>query len=412
VSERTGDQAVNAPLSRNPDEREGPIRSEVLPLALPWIDQREVVAVNAVLGVGNLGMGPRTVEFESRFAAAVGARHAVAVNSCWAGFHLVFETLGLAPGDEVLTSVAGTTPAMAAMFHVGARPVPVDVMPDTLTLDPGAARRRLTPRTRAIVPGHFGGCPAAMDEVLALAADAGLHVVEDAIHALPATYRGRTIGSIGQVAVFGLSQDLSITTGEGGILTTDSADLARLSRTRRFYGIVEESAQPLQPPERARYGEARTYGFGYQMADLNAVVGLEQIQKIGTFHAIRSYYAGLYELGLSDLEELALPAVPAGTQHAWTLYVVRLRRGRLRIGRDAFIRLLAEENVAAGVQFVPLYAHGYYREWLGLRPDDYPNARDAYEEVVSLPLYPRMSEADVWDVIRAVRKVVAGHAAR
>jgi len=406
-----GDQAVDS-LPNRDDERGGPVRSTVLPLRGPWVDQREIDEVNAALSAGALSLGARTVEFETRFATFVGARHAVAVSSCWAGFHLTFEALGLTSGDEVLTSIVASTPAIAAITHVGARPMVVDVDPLTLTLDVAEAGRKVTPRTRAIMPGHFAGCPAAMDEILALAAQHQLVVVEDAIHALPARHQGRIIGSIGLVSVFGLSQDLSITTGEGSVVTTDRGDLAELFRARRFYGVPAESAPPVRPRERARYEAARTYGFGYQMADVNAAVGLGQLPKIETFHAIRSYYASLYELGLSDLDQLVLPRVPLGAQHAWALYVVRLRPERLTITRDAFIQGLEAQNVAAAVDFVPLYAHGYYGERLGLQAVDFPNARAAHEASISLPLYPRMTEADVWDVIRAVRQVVRADTAR
>jgi dTDP-4-amino-4,6-dideoxygalactose transaminase len=368
--------------------------------------------VNAALSAGALSLGARTVEFESRFATFIGARHAVAVSSCWAGFHLTFEALGLTPGDEVLTSIAATTPAIAAITHLGARPMLVDVDPVTLTLDVAEAGRKVTPRTRVIMPGHFGGCPAAMDEVLALAAQHRLVVVEDATHALPAWHEGRIIGSIGLVSVFGLSQDLNITTGEGGVMATDRGDLADLFRARRFYGVPADSAPPVQSRERTRYEAARTYGFGYQMADVNAALGLVQLSKIEMFHAIRSYYAGLYELGLSDVEQLALPRVPPGSEPAWTLYVVRVRPERLTLTRDAFIQRLEAQNVGATVDFLPLYAHGYYGESLGLEAVDFPNARAAHETAVSLPLYPRMSEADVWSVIRAVRAIVranSGH---
>lgn len=400
--------AVDSVPSRDRDGSDGPIRSEALAFRRPWIDDREIGTVNAVLAVGVLGMGPRTAEFEARFASIVGARHAVAVNSCWAGFHLAVEALALAPGDEILTSVAAATPALAAITHVGARPVLVDVAPATLTLNPEQARQKITGRTRAILPAHFAGCPAAMDEILALAAEHQLPVVEDALHALPAAYGDRTVGSIGEVTIFGLGQDLSITTGEGGIVTTDRADLAHLFRTRRYYGLPAPTRQPSS--WRGRHEEAETYGFGYQMADLNAAVGLGQLHKITMLHAIRTYYAGLYELGLSDLPALVLPSVPRNAQHAWTLYVVRLRRDRLTIARDAFIEHLEHENVPARVDFVPLYAHRYYRERLALHQDDFPVAREAYEHSISLPLYPRMSEADVWDVIRAVRKVATSHA--
>jgi dTDP-4-amino-4,6-dideoxygalactose transaminase len=362
--------------------------------------------VNAAPASGALGLGPRTQEFEQEFAAFVGVRHAVAVNSCGAAFHLAFEAVGLGPGDEVITSAGVPAATAAALHHLGARPVLVDVEAATLTLDPAEAGRKITPRTRAIVPVHFAGSPAAMDEILALAARHRLCVIEDALHALPATYHGRMIGAIGDVTVFGMPTDRGITVDEGGILTTESSELACVFRSRRFYG--PDTAR-LRRPEHPGYGQLGTRGYGYAMADINAAVALEQLRTVRMFHGIRSYYATLYHLGLSDLEALLLPEVPPDTQHGWGSYVVRLKTNHVTIERDAVIGLLGRENVPVSVDFIPLYVHTFYREAFGLQPRDYPRAGEAYERSLSLPLYPRMSEGDVWDVVRAVRKVFSRH---
>ena len=403
---------VDSPTTSRGENNDARVRASVLPQREPGIDQREIAEVNAALSAGMVGAGPRTLEFETRFASLIGTRHAVAVNSCWAGFHLAFEALRVAPGDEVLTSVVASTAAIAAITHLGGRPTMVDVEPRTLTMDVREARRKVTPRTRAIMPTHFGGCPAAMDDVLELAADRQLLVVEDAIDALPASYQGRSAGSIGLVSVFALSQDLSVTTGEGSVVTTERDDLAQVVRMRRFFGVPPEHAPPIQSRTHVVYEAARTWGFGYQLADVNAAVGLGQLSKVAMFHAIRSYYAGLYDLGLSDLDALVLPRAPRGVQHAWSRYVVRIRPERVGMTRDAFIRDLEAQNIGATVGVVPQYAHGYYGEVLGLDAREFPNARLAYETSISLPLYPRMMEADVWDVIRAVRHVVRAERGR
>ena len=385
------------------------MRATKLPLRVPWTDEREMHEVNAVLASGAFGLGPRTEEFEGKFAALVGARHAVAVNSCWAGFHLAFEAVGLGPGDEVITSAGVPAATAAALHHLGVRPVLVDVEAGTLNLDPAEVGRKITARTRAIVPVHFGGYPVDMDRILRLAASHRLSIIEDALHALPACYYGRMIGAIGDVTVFGLSTDRNITTGEGGMLTTDSSELACLFRSLRSYGI--SNSRRRRPRSEGREDEqARMHGYGYAMADLNAAVGLGQLRKVQIFHGIRNYYATLYEFGLSDLGELILPNVPPDVQHGWGLYVVQLRTDHLTIGRDAVIDMLGRENVQAGIDFVPLHAHAFYREAFGLQPHDYPRAVEAHERSLSLPLYPRMSEADVWDVVRAVRKVLTRHA--
>jgi dTDP-4-amino-4,6-dideoxygalactose transaminase len=390
-----------------PSSSARPIR---LPLRGAWADERELQQVNGVLASGVLGMGPRTHQFEHEFAAFVGVRRAVAVNSCWAGFHLAFEAMGLKAGDEVITSVGLPAATAAVLYHLKARPILVDVDPETLTLDVIEAERKIRPRTRAIVPIHFAGCPAKMDGILALAARHRLVVVEDALHALPARYRNQMVGAIGDITVFGLSSDRAITTGEGGIVTTESAELATALRRRRSYGVADETDS--DSPEHPGYQQVRMHGYGYAMADLNAAVGLAQLRKVQMFHGIRSYYATLYQSGLSDLGELILPEPPRNVQHAWGLYVVRVKTDRLTVSRDAVIGLLDQENVQAGVDFVPLHAHAFYRDAFGLRPREYPRAVAAHQQVLSLPLYPRMSEADVWDVVRAVRNIIVRHTRR
>jgi dTDP-4-amino-4,6-dideoxygalactose transaminase len=373
--------------------------------------QHEVQEANAVPASGELGLGPRTEEIERDFAALIGVRHAVAVSSGWAGFELAFQALGLGPGDEVITSAAVPAPMAAAVHRLGARLVLVDVDAETLTLDPVEAEQKITPRTRAIVPVHFGGCPAAMDEILALAARHRLYIVEDALHALSANHQGRMIGAIGDVTVFALPTDDTLKPGDGGILTTESSDLDRLFRSWRVRSLPAPT-QFRGAPESLSFQRSRLSSHGPGMSELGTELGMERVRKVQMFLGIRSYYAALYQLGLSDLGELILPEAPPGTQHAWGLYVIRLQQHQLAVTRDAVIGLLSRENVQVGVDFIPLYVHAFYREALGLRPRDYPRATDAYEQSMSLPISPKMSEADVWDVVQAVRTVLARHRRR
>jgi dTDP-4-amino-4,6-dideoxygalactose transaminase len=384
------------------------LRGTVLPLRRPWIDQAEVEAVTGVLGSEMLVGGTKTQEFEERFAEYVGAAHAAAVSSCEAALHLALDAVGVGPGDEVITSVAASLPVVAAIDHLGARPVLVDVDPVSLTIDHRQIERHVTPRTRAIVPVHFGGRPCEMDEILALAARNSVRVVEDASQALPARYRGRIVGSIGDVTVFGFDPARTMTTGEGGMLTTDRAEYAERWRAQRADG-VPDPAGPAGGPEATAAGEARVRGYGYRMTEISAALGITQLARVHRFHGIRNYYAALYHLGLADLPELTLPEAPSGSQHAWDLYVIRVDTDRLTIDRDTFIELLLAEKIRGGIDFVPLYAHAYYRETFGYRAQDFPDAERAHERTVSLPLYPRMAEADVWDVIQAIRRIVVAH---
>ena len=389
---------ANAPAT--PGEPGSPppqARGSILPLRRPWINQREVDAVTRALESETLVAGARTREFEERFAAYVAAAHGVAVTSGGAALHLALDAVGVRPGDEVITSVAASLPVAAAIDHLGARPVLVDVDPVTLTIDHRGIERLLSARTRAIVPAHFAGVPCEMDEILALAARSDVRVVEDASQALPAGYRGRLIGSIGDVTVFNFSEARAMTTGEGGMLTTDHPEYAERWRAQRAEGAATAD------------GEARLRGYSYLMTEMSAALGLTQLARVPQFHGIRGYYATLYQLGLADVAELTLPEAPAQSQPAWDLYVVRIDTDRLAVDRETFIGLLLAEKIRAGIHFVPLYAHPYYRETFGYRAEDFPNAARAYARAVSLPLYPRMTEADVWDVIQAIRRIVAQH---
>jgi dTDP-4-amino-4,6-dideoxygalactose transaminase len=388
-----------------------PVRETFLPFHRPWIDEDEIEEVVQTLRSGWLTMGPKTMEFEKRFAEYVGAKHAIAVNSATAGLHLSLDVLGLEPGDEVITSVYTFTSTAAVALHHRGRPVLVDVEPVTLNMDPDEVRRRIGPRTRAIIPVHFAGAPCDMDPILEMAARHRLTVIEDAAHALPTQYRRRMVGAIGDLTVFSFYAVKNLTTGEGGMVTTDSTEYADLLRTRRLHGISRD-AWKRYTAEGSWYYEVDYPGYKCNMTDINAALGLQQLRKQDRFHSIRSYYATLYQHGLSDLPELILPETPPYAQHAWHLYVIRLNLDRLTIGRDAFFELLRQANIGASVHFIPLHIHPYYRQVFEYKPEDFPRALRAYQAAISLPLYPRMSEADIWEVIHAVRVIVERHRAR
>ena len=383
-------------------------RGSFLPFHRPWIDDTEIAEVVDTLRSGWLTMGPKTVAFEERFAAYVGAKHAVAVSSATAGLHLALDAIELRPGDEVITSVYTFTSTAAVIIHLGARPVLVDVDPATLTMDPDDVARKITSRTRAIIPVHMAGTPCDMDPLLELASRHGLRIIEDAAHALPTRYKSRIVGSIGDFSVFSFYATKNITTGEGGMITTDSDEHADRLRVRRLHGITRD-AWKRYTSEGTWYYEVAYPGYKYNMTDIQAALGLQQLRKCDMFHGIRSYYAGLYQLGLSDLPELKLPQVAPGTQHSWHLYVIQLDLEGLTIDRAAFIDLLRKEGIGSSVHFIPLHVHPYYRDMFDYKAQDFPNAQYAYERVVSLPFYARMTEGEVWEVIRAVRRIIESH---
>lgn len=385
-----------------------PARATFLPFFRPWIDEREIDEVVDTLRSGWLTMGPKTIQFEQKFAAEVGAKHALAVNSCTAGLHLALDVAGIQPGDEVITTPYTFAATANVVLHLRARPVLVDVLPDTMTMDPGQLEKAMTSRTRAVVPVHMAGYPCDLDAIRDIAQRHGALVIEDAAHALPTRYKGRLVGSLSDMTVFSFYAGKNITTGEGGMVTTESDRFADLLRTRRLHGISRD-AWKRYTSEGSWYYEVDYPGYKYNMTDLNAALGLRQLEKLSMFHAVRHYYAGVYQLGLGDMPEIALPPPAPDLGHAWHLYVVQLELARLAITREQFVNELHAQNIGTSVHFIPLHVHPYYRNLFGYQPEDFPNTWHAYRRAISLPLYPRMSEADVWDVVRAVRGIVERH---
>jgi perosamine synthetase len=384
-----------------------PARTEFLPFSLPSIGEEEIEAVVRCLRSGWLTTGPMVDAFEREFAAYVGARHALAVNSCTAALHLALEAVGVEPGDEVITSPMTFAATAAVIEHLGARPVFADCEPDTLNLDPEQVEERVTRRTRAVVPVHFAGQACDMRLLLGIARAHGLAVVEDAAHALPAEYDGHRIGSLGDVTCFSFYATKTLTTGEGGMAVTERDDLAARMRLMHLHGMSHDAWKRYRRDGSWRY-EILAPGFKYNLTDIAAAIGLQQLRRAQAFHARRREIARRYDAALADVRGLRLPVVRAGNGHAWHLYVVRLDPDAAGLDRDAFVRRLAELEIGVSVHFIPLHMQPFYRERYGYQPQDFPNAWAASQQVVSLPIYPRMTDRDVDDVVAAVREALEG----
>jgi dTDP-4-amino-4,6-dideoxygalactose transaminase len=349
--------------------------------------------------------------FEQAFASVVGAAHAVAVTSATAGLHLALLAAGIGDGDEVITSPMTWASTGNMILAVGARPVLVDIEPGTLHVTADGIERAITPRTRAIVPVHFGGQPLDLDPLRVLATRRGIALIEDAAHALGTHYRGRPVGGGSTAAVFSFHPIKLITTGEGGMITTDDAGLAERLRLLRFHGISRDAW--------TRYGkrslpdyEIVALGFKYNMTDIQAALGLAQLARLEELIAARTRIAGWYRDALADVpavEMLAPVSYPA--RHAWHLLVVRLRLEALRVGRDVVMQDLLDANIGVGLHFKALHLHRFYRERLGFSPGDLPHATEASARILSLPLFPAMTPGDVRDVAGALDEVVRRHAA-
>jgi UDP-4-amino-4-deoxy-L-arabinose-oxoglutarate aminotransferase len=380
------------------------VRADFLPLSRPSIGDAEVDAVTACLRSGWITSGPRVAEFEAAFAHAVGASHAVALSSATAGLHLALLATGVGAGDEVITT-SMTWPATANMIlAVGAEPVFVDVDPHTLNLDPERVADALTERTRAIIPVHFAGQPVDLDPLRALATERGLVLVEDAAHALGTRYRGRPIGG-GTAAVFSFHPIKAITTGEGGMVTTDDAGIAERLRLLRFHGIARDAW--------SRYGkravpdyEVVALGFKYNMTDLQAALGLVQLGRLEEFIAARTRIAGWYRDALADVPAVEmLDVVPYPARHAWHLLVVRVRSAGSAVERNAVMERLAAANVGVGLHFKALHTQPFYRNRARMPAGGLPHTTRASETILSLPLFPDMKREDVADVAAALGEV-------
>ena len=376
----------------------------MLPFALPEIGEEEIEEVVSSLRSGWVTTGPKAKQFESDFAAYLGGGvEAIAVSSATAGLHLGLEALGVGPGDEVITTTHTFTATAEVVRYLGADPVLVDVDATTLCINVDAVERAISPRTRAIIPVHFAGRSADMISLLALAKRHGLKVMEDAAHALPATCNGRLIGTLeSDVTVFSFYANKTITTGEGGMLVTRDMELAKRARVMRLHGINRDAFDRFTAKAPSWYYEIVAPGFKYNMTDIAASIGIHQLKKANVFQQKRARLAAMYDEALADLPIIHPPQASLGDVHSWHLYVVQLSEDS-DVSRDQFIECMFEQGIGCSVHYIPLHLQPYWRDTYELTPDMFPVSQKVYERTVSLPIYTRMTEADVARVAMAVK---------
>lgn len=398
-----GDGVSSRAADPQPEEAVG--RKTFLPFSPPLIGEEEIAEVVDTLRSDWITTGPKTRRFEQEFAAYLGAPGALALNSCTAGLHLALLAGGIGPGDEVITTPLTFAATTNVVVHTGATPVLADVEPDTLQIAPERIAAAITSRTRAIIPVHFTGHPAELDDITALAEAHQLLVIEDAAHSLPASYRGRVIGSGPNPVAFSFYATKNLTTGEGGMLTASQEFLDR-ARVLGLHGMSRDGWN--------RYGEGGQWfyeitmpGFKYNMPDIQAAIGLWQLRKLATSQARRRAVVAAYNAALAGEDAFELPVELPHVEHAWHLYVLRLRPDVLTIGRDRFMEELARRNIGASVHFIPIHLHPYYRDTFGYQPDDFPVALGNYRRMLSLPLNLRLSDQDVSDVVQAVLDIAS-----
>ncbi len=376
-----------------------------LPFALPDIGEQEIAEVVDTLRSGWVTTGPKTKRFEEDFTAFLGdaSLHSMAVNSATAGLHLALEALGIGPGDEVITTTHTFTATAEVVRYLGADVVLVDIDPATLCIDVNAVAAAITPRTKAVMPVHYAGLAADMPALLALAKKHGLKVVEDAAHALPTTCGGQLIGTLeSDVTVFSFYANKTITTGEGGMVVTRDAALAQRIKTMRLHGMSRDAFDRFTATVPSWYYEIVAPGFKYNLTDIASALGLQQLKRLGAFQKRREEIALQFNAAFADLPVTTPPLAAGGDMHAWHLYVMRLGDAA-QLSRDAFIERLFAAGIGCSVHYIPLHLQPYWRDRYALVPANFPHSQKAYERMVSLPLYTRMTDADVHRVIAAVR---------
>jgi len=393
-----------------PDYRpDVPAVERFIPFGEPLIGEEEIAEVVETLRSGWIGTGPKVEQFEREFASYIGCRDAVAVSSCTAGLHLSLLVSGVSPGNEVITTTMTFAATVNVIVHVGAVPILVDIDERTLNLTADQIKQAVTPRTKAVIPVHFGGLPCDLSAINELAAHYGLAVIEDSAHALGGRYGGKLIGSSGNLACFSFYPNKNITTIEGGMITLDDPELAEKLRIWRLHGLGTDAWERYRS-KRLILSEILYPGFKYNMTDVQASLGIHQLRNIEQFLAIRESYAEILDTTLDPFIRAGYvrtqPRPPAGSQdrHALHLYVVLINPARFKVNRDRIVEALRAENIGAGMHYRAIHLHPYYRELF--REWSFPVANQVSEATLTLPLSPKLSRGEMESVARGLERVL------
>jgi len=384
-----------------------PVRKTLLPYGRQDVDEEDIRAVVAVLRSDWLTTGPKVLEFEEAFATAVGARQAVTVSNGTAALHAAMYALGIGPGDEVIVPAMTFAATANCVLYQGGTPVFADVDNEALLVDPAQVERRITPHTKAIISVDYAGQSCDYDQLRTLANRRGIKLVADACHALGGAYKGRLIGSLADMSTFSFHPVKHITTGEGGVITTDDPTLAQRMRIFRNHGITSDHRQ--REAVGGWFYEMADLGYNYRLTDFQCALGLGQLRKLASFVARRQAIAHRYDTAFAGLKVAHPLAVRPDAAHAYHLYVLALDLDRLRMKRDAVFAALRAEGIGVNVHYIPVHLHPFYQKRFGTGLGQCPVAEAAYERIISLPIFPAMTEGDVEDVIAAVRKVVGAY---
>ena len=380
-----------------------PVRSDFLPFGKPTIGEEEINEMADTLKSGWVSMGPKTIRFEDEFKSYVGASQAVSCNSCTMALFLSMYSLGIKKGDEVILPTTTFASAANVVVHLGAKPVFADICNDTYNIDPESIESKITENTKAVMPMHYAGHPADMDRIIEIANRNNLFVIEDAAHAVGSEYKGKKIGSIGDATAFSFYATKTMTTGEGGMITTNNEELAKTSKSVRLHGISAD-AWKRYSDKGSWYYEVTDAGFKANMTDMQAALGIHQLKKLDGFIETRQKNADHYTDRFASVDEITTPIVKKGVRHSWYIYPILV--DGLKINRDSFIKALRAENIGTSVHFIPLHMQPYYQKTFGYSKGDYPNAEWVYDRMVSLPFFSHMTEKDIDTAADAVLKIV------
>ena len=382
-------------------------RSRFLVFGSPKIEESEIEEVEACMRSGWLGTGPRVAQFEKEFALYRGAANPVALNSCTAALHLSLLASGVKPGDEVITTPMTFCATVNAIIHAGATPVLADIDPVTLNIDPEALRRKITPRTKAMVPVHFAGRPCDMDALMAIAGEHGLKVIEDCAHAIETEYHGQAAGTFGDFGCFSFYVTKNIVTGEGGLVLARTEEDAATIKTLGLHGMSKDAWKRFGDEGYKHYYVVAA-GFKYNMMDIQAAIGLKQLARIDSYWTRRQEIWAQYDAAFAGLP-IVTPASPeSDTRHAYHLYPILIDEARTGISRDEFLNAMTREGIGVGVHYLAIPEHPFYQQTYGWRPEDTPNATRVGRQTVSLPISAKLSDEDIQDVIKAVYRAL-GH---
>jgi len=378
-----------------------PIRSELLPYGHQWLDDEDISSVIEVLKSDWITQGPKVDEFEKKIAAYCGARYAVAVSSGTAALHAACTAAGIYPGDEVITTPLTFAATANVIAYCGGKPVFADIREDTLNIDPDEINRKLSTKTKAILPVDFAGHPSDLDEIKTIARNNELVVIEDAAHALGAEYKGIKIGGLADMTILSFHPVKHITTGEGGMVLTNKKEFYEKLRIIRHHGIIKN-----KPDKGPWYYEINNPGYNFRITDFQCALGISQLKKLDRFIERRRDIAVKYNEAFTGTEAVITPVESGDVKAVYHIYVIQLRTETLIVDREAIFKALRAENIGVSVHYMPLHLHPFYQKEFGYKQGDYPRAENYYERAITLPVFPKMNEKDVEDTIKAVRKVI------